>query len=80
MQTWCAGVLAAVHRPDAEVIQGQASGLVELANEAEALRAELARVKEELDQIKDELYTTRVNATKRAHVIELVKRALEINL
>lgn len=70
-QKWCAGVLEHVRRPDAEVIQGQATGLVELANEAEALRAELA-------QVKEELYTTRVNASKRALVIENVRRAIEV--
>ena len=41
-QKWCAGVLAAVRRPDAEIMQGQAAGLANLAAENELLRAELA--------------------------------------
>lgn len=70
LQTWCAGVLAAVRRPDAEVIQGQASGLAELANEVEALRAELT-------QVKEELYTTRVAASKRALQLETIRKAAD---
>jgi len=41
-QKWCAGVLDAVRRPDAEIVQGQAAGLANLAAENELLRAELA--------------------------------------
>jgi len=42
LQKWCAGVLAAVRRPDAEIVQGQAAGLANKAAENELLRAELA--------------------------------------
>lgn len=42
LQKWCAGVLAAVRRPDAEIVQGQAAGLANQAAENELLRAELA--------------------------------------
>ncbi len=42
LQKWCAGVLAAVRRPDAEIVQGQAAGLANLTAENELLRAELA--------------------------------------
>jgi hypothetical protein len=49
---WCAGVLAAVRRPDTDTIQGQASGLVELANQIESLRAELAEANRKLDAVR----------------------------
>lgn len=69
-QKWCAAVLASVRRPEAEVIHGQASGLVELANQAEALRAELA-------QVKEDLHAVRVVASKRALQLETIRKAAD---
>lgn len=67
-QKWCAGVLASVRRPEAEVIHGQASGLVELGNQNVELRAELA-------QVKEELHAVRVVASKRALQLETIRKA-----
>lgn len=69
-QKWCAGVLAAVRRPDDTVIQGQATGLVELGNQNVELRAELA-------QVKEELHAVRVVASKRALQLETIRKAAD---
>ena len=67
-QKWCAGVLASVRRPDDTVIQGQATGLVELASQNAQLGNELA-------QVKEELHTARVVASKRALQLETIRKA-----